>query len=123
MSAMAGTNCVTIQTLTPNRTAGPSYALRGKAQTCASGGVAIGREKGVTVGSELTAWGRRHTPATRKLSIRAELLENGGPKMWAAFMDELRNIHLGATAPKRSIIAELTAAYEREVASEAKPAA
>jgi DNA-binding HxlR family transcriptional regulator len=42
------------------------------------------------------AWGRRHLPVTPELSVRAELLEEGGPKLWDEFMDELRVLHLGA---------------------------
>ena len=57
------------------------------------------------------AWGRRHTPATRELSVRAQLLEDGGPRLWAAFMQELRSLHLGAKPPRRSVSAELAAAY------------
>jgi DNA-binding HxlR family transcriptional regulator len=45
------------------------------------------------------AWGRRHTPASPRLSVRAKLLEDGGPPMWDAFMDELRHVHLGVRAP------------------------
>lgn len=59
------------------------------------------------------AWGRRHAPASPELAIRAELLEQGGPQMWDAFMDELRAVHLGAAPPERSVSAELQAAYER----------
>ncbi|WP_374369158.1 winged helix-turn-helix transcriptional regulator [Dongia sp.] len=66
--------------------------------------------------AQLGAWGRRHRPASRELSIRAQLLEEGGPKMWDAFMNELRHLHLGAARPKRSVIAELQAAYLAEVA-------
>jgi hypothetical protein len=32
--------------------------------------------------------------------------------MWKAFMAELRSIHLGTRAPRRSVSAELQAAYE-----------
>jgi hypothetical protein len=32
--------------------------------------------------------------------------------VWKAFMIELRSIHLGAPAPRRSVFAELQAAYE-----------
>ncbi|MFC6759766.1 hypothetical protein ACFQFQ_10085 [Sulfitobacter porphyrae] len=60
--------------------------------------------------AQMGAWGRRFTPVTRELSIRAQLLEEGGPEMWEAFMAELRSLHLGA-APPRSVIAELTEAY------------
>ena len=62
--------------------------------------------------AQMGAWGRRHTPVSRELSIRAQLLEEGGPRMWKAFMAELRSVHLGAPAPRRSVAAELQAAYE-----------
>jgi len=62
---------------------------------------------------EMGAWGRRHTPASRELSVRAELLEEGGPPMWEAFMAELRHLHLGAPAPQRSVLTELREAYQR----------
>jgi hypothetical protein len=63
------------------------------------------------------AWGLRHTPASRELSVRAKLLEDGGPKLWAEFMAELRHLHLGAPAPKVSVFAKLQAAYEAAMAS------
>lgn len=63
--------------------------------------------------AQMGAWGRRHTPTTPELAIRAELLEAGGPSMWEAFMDELRAIHLGAPPPARSVSAELQAAFEK----------
>ena len=63
------------------------------------------------------AWGRRHTPASADLSVRARLLEEGGPRMWAAFMQELRSLHLGAKPPRRSVGAELDAAYEAAIAA------
>jgi DNA-binding HxlR family transcriptional regulator len=66
--------------------------------------------------AQMGAWGRRHTPTTPALAIRAELLEAGGPELWAAFMDELRAIHLGAPSPARRVSAELQAAYERVLA-------
>jgi DNA-binding HxlR family transcriptional regulator len=62
--------------------------------------------------AQMGAWGRRHTPASEELSIRAQLLEEGGPAMWSAFMDELRSLHLGAPAAGPSVLAELQAAYE-----------
>jgi DNA-binding HxlR family transcriptional regulator len=40
------------------------------------------------------AWGRRHLPVSEDLSIRAELLENGGSALWGDFMNDLRNIHI-----------------------------
>jgi len=62
--------------------------------------------------AHLGSWGRRHAPASRELSIRAQLLEEGGPPMWEAFMEELRSLHLGQPAPVRSVLKELRAAFE-----------
>jgi DNA-binding HxlR family transcriptional regulator len=70
--------------------------------------------------AHMGAWGRRHTPATRELSIRAQLLEEGGERMWKAFMAELRSIHLGASAPRRSVLAELQASFEAVAKTQAK---
>lgn len=71
--------------------------------------------------AQMGAWGRRHTRVSEELSIRAELLEDGGPDMWAAFMGELRALHLGAPVPERSVFAELQAAYLAVVARNAEP--
>lgn len=68
--------------------------------------------------AQMGAWGRRHAPASKELSIRAQVLEEGGPALWEAFMVELRSMHLGAPVPKRSVFAELQAAYEAVVARE-----
>ena len=57
-------------------------------------------------------WGRKHLPVSEELSIRAQLLEEGGPPMWDAFMDELRRLHLGQGGEGRSVLEELQAAYE-----------
>ena len=56
----------------------------------------------VPVIAQLGAWGRRHLPVSRELSIRAELLEEGGPQLWEEFMDELREQHLGIPRPAGS---------------------
>jgi DNA-binding HxlR family transcriptional regulator len=66
--------------------------------------------------AHMGGWGLRHTPASRELSIRAKLLEDGGPKLWADFMAELRHLHLGARAPKKSVFAQLQSAYEAAIA-------
>jgi len=59
------------------------------------------------------AWGRRHLPVTRELSVRAQLLEEGGPALWEEFMAELRAVHLGAPPPSGpSVFARLQKAYE-----------
>lgn len=70
----------------------------------------------VPVFAMMGAWGRRFLPVTEELSIRAELLEDGGPALWDDFMEELRAIHLGAPRPARSVFGELRAAYEATVA-------
>src|SRR5512139_269858 len=49
-------------------------------------------EKGIAllpVLAQMGAWGRKFLPVTEELSIRAQLLEDGGPRLWGAFMDEL----------------------------------
>ncbi len=66
--------------------------------------------------AQMGAWGRRFTPATPELSIRARLLEEGGPGMWEAFMAELRSLHLGHAPPERSVVKELTDAYRAAIA-------
>ena len=72
----------------------------------------------VPVMAALGSWGRRHMPASHELSVRAELLERGGPELWDRFMDELREQHLGIPRPPGtpSVFAELQAAYEAAVA-------
>jgi hypothetical protein len=65
------------------------------------------------------AWGRRHTPVSPELSIRAQLLEEGGPPLWDAFMAELRTLHLGVPPGGPSVLAELQAAFERVKAEQA----
>jgi DNA-binding HxlR family transcriptional regulator len=67
--------------------------------------------------AQMGAWGRRHTPASRELSVRAQILEEGGPALWSEFMEELRHLHLGAPRPAESVFARLQSAYEAEVAA------
>lgn len=66
----------------------------------------------------MSAWGVRYMPVTEELGIRARLLTEGGPKLVARFMDELRAEHLGVRKkPRRgpSVRDELQAAYEKVV--------
>lgn len=67
---------------------------------------------------QLGAWGRRHLPVSPELSIRAQVLEEGGPELWDAFMDELRAQHLGMPRDPEapSVFAQLEAAYKAELA-------
>jgi DNA-binding HxlR family transcriptional regulator len=66
--------------------------------------------------AQMATWGNEHLPVSAELSIRATLLAEGGPKMWAVFMDELRAEHLGAPRPRTSVRAKLQAAYQDVVA-------
>jgi DNA-binding HxlR family transcriptional regulator len=71
--------------------------------------------------AQMAGWGRKYLPVSEELSIRAQLLEQGGPKMWNEFMDELRTVHLGAPrgrakSSRTSVAARLRAAYEAIVA-------
>ncbi|AOF90920.1 helix-turn-helix domain-containing protein [Sinorhizobium sp. RAC02] len=77
----------------------------------------------VPVFAMMGAWGRRFLSVTEDLSIRAELLEDGGPEMWDAFMEELRAIHMGSPPPARSVFGELQAAYAATVARSVKSTA
>jgi DNA-binding HxlR family transcriptional regulator len=80
----------------------------------------------VPVLAAIGAWGRRFLPVSEDLSIRAELLEKGGPPMWRAFMKELRLMHVedpvgGANGAHPSAVLDgLTAAYERVKAKKAR---
>ncbi len=74
-------------------------------------------EKGIDllpVFAMIGAWGSRWLPVTKALSIRARLLDQGGPAMWQDFMAELRADHLGPPheTPERSVRQELYEAYK-----------
>lgn len=61
----------------------------------------------------LGAWGRRHRPTTPELTIRQQLMEDGGTELVADFMDELRHLHLGASRTSGPSVAQrLQEAYE-----------
>lgn len=73
----------------------------------------------VPIMAHLAAWGRKWLPVSEELSIRARLLEEGGPLMWEKFMAELRVEQLGAPAqgPAGPSVREtLQTAYEEVVA-------
>ncbi|WP_265516990.1 winged helix-turn-helix transcriptional regulator [Nitratireductor luteus] len=76
-------------------------------------------EKGIEllpVFAMIGAWGRKWLPASEALSVRARLLEEGGPALWDEFMEELRVEHLGAPPhagrPGPGVRARLQAAFE-----------
>src|SRR5437868_9048418 len=69
--------------------------------------------------AQMSAWGYKYLPVSEELGIRARLLSEGGPKMWAEFMDELRETHLGVKRRRKagpSAGERLQAAYEKVVA-------
>lgn len=72
----------------------------------------------VPVFAVIGSWGRRHLPVSPDMNIRAQVLEEGGPAMWEAFMAELREAHLGIPRPEGtpSVVAALRAAYEAVLA-------
>jgi DNA-binding HxlR family transcriptional regulator len=72
----------------------------------------------VPVMAQLAAWGLRHRPTAYELRVRAEVLEAGGPQLWADFMDELRERHLGIPRPdtgRPAATDQLNAAYAAAV--------
>jgi DNA-binding HxlR family transcriptional regulator len=73
--------------------------------------------------AQMAGWGFKFLPVSEELGIRARLLSEGGPKMWAEFMDELREIHLGVMRRKKagpSVGERLQAAFEKVVAKKGK---
>ena len=73
--------------------------------------------------AQMAGWGFKYLPVSEELGIRAQLLSEGGPKMWAEFIDELRETHLGAKRRKKSgpsVGERLQAAYEAVVAERRK---
>ena len=51
--------------------------------------------------AQMAAWSYKYLSVTDELGIRAKLLSDGGPTMWAE-MDELREIHLGLKPKRRT---------------------
>jgi DNA-binding HxlR family transcriptional regulator len=73
--------------------------------------------------AQMSGWGFKYLPVSEELGIRAKLLDQGGPKLWAEFMDELRETHLGVKRRKKtgpSVGERLQAAYERVMAKKGK---
>ena len=73
--------------------------------------------------AQMSGWGFKYLPVSEELGIRAKLLSEGGPKMWAEFMDELREVHLGVKRRRKSgpsVGERLQTAYEKVMAKKAK---
>jgi len=77
----------------------------------------------VPVFAAMGEWGRNFLPVTEELSIRAELLSEGGPALWERFMQELRHLHLDAPKPEQSVLDELTQAYRDALARKSETSA
>jgi DNA-binding HxlR family transcriptional regulator len=76
--------------------------------------------------AQMAVWGFKYLPVSEELGIRAQLLYQGGPKLWRAFMIELREVHRKAPpvtsnniplkSKRQSVTAKLQAAYEEVLA-------
>jgi DNA-binding HxlR family transcriptional regulator len=69
--------------------------------------------------AQMSGWGFKYLPVSEELGIRAKLISEGGPKMWAEFTDELRETHLGLKRRKKTgpgVRERLQAAYEKVMA-------
>ncbi len=75
---------------------------------------------------EMVAWGHKCLPASRLRGL-AQILEEGGPRLRAEFMSELRETHLPKSGAKKKVrsrtkstristMQKLQAAYETELA-------
>jgi DNA-binding HxlR family transcriptional regulator len=66
--------------------------------------------------AHIITWARKHTPASKDSStgktLRGRLVEEGGERMWNAFMAEMRADHLGAPRPRASVYAKRLAVLE-----------
>lgn len=75
----------------------------------------------VPVLAELGWWGLRYQPTTEPLRVRAQVLHDGGPRLWDDFMSELRGRHLGTPAPdmgRPAACDQLDAAYAEAIDAE-----
>ena len=75
-------------------------------------------EKGIAllpILAEMGAWGYKYLPVSEELGVRAQVLRDGGPKMRADFINELRARHLDLKPRKTrgpSVSERLQSAYE-----------
>jgi DNA-binding HxlR family transcriptional regulator len=68
--------------------------------------------------AQMAGWGFKYLPVSEELGVRAKLLSEGGPKMWAELMNELRETHLGKKLRRKAgsrVGERLQAAYEKIV--------
>jgi DNA-binding HxlR family transcriptional regulator len=50
---------------------------------------------------EMVAWGHKYLPDSTLTGL-AQVLQEGGPKLWTEFMDELRATHLGVSNARKT---------------------
>ncbi|HWE84434.1 MAG TPA: helix-turn-helix domain-containing protein [Terracidiphilus sp.] len=66
--------------------------------------------------AHMITWARKHIPPSKNPSrgktLRGQLVEEGGERMWNAFMVELRADHLSAPRPRASVFAKRLAVLE-----------
>ena len=77
----------------------------------------------VPIMAHLGTWGSKWLPVSEELSIRATLLDDGGPAMWEQFMSELRAEHVGEPLPHGqlpSVRANLQAGYQAVIVRKAQ---
>lgn len=73
--------------------------------------------------AQMSVWGDKYLDVSEELSVRAKLLGEGGPKMWAEMMDELREAHLGIPRRRKAgptVSQRLREAYEAVMARKKK---
>jgi DNA-binding HxlR family transcriptional regulator len=68
----------------------------------------------------MSSWGLRHMFVSTEASLRAQILDDGGPQLWSDFMRELRHLHLGAPQPAGSVRAKMQSAYEVAATEQAR---
>lgn len=56
--------------------------------------------------AQMILWGRNHAPGRKELTTLGMLIGRGDERVCNAFMDELRAIHLGVPAPRRTAFAK-----------------
>jgi DNA-binding HxlR family transcriptional regulator len=70
----------------------------------------------VPILAQISTWGLRHFPVPDEYAAKARLLAAGGPSLWDAFMDELRETHLGKKARRHPALEGPTIAEQLEAA-------
>ncbi|MGW5749394.1 winged helix-turn-helix transcriptional regulator [Nocardia rhamnosiphila] len=75
----------------------------------------------VPVLAQLSIWGVQHLPVDARYAARTQVLAAGGPPLWEAFMDELREAHLGPQTRRTPTPAGGSTIGSRILAADATP--